>query len=486
MAGGSHGVGKEWTAALRLAPYLTWMLCVRCSPMLFVGAPSTRPSYQFLVALTLGVAATVLVSWGRRTERDAAVESSRFLRQWRMGCGCAAVGTLACLTPWCAGLPTAAIAGGVGLLVGVAYGTSLVGAMACCRARGVAFCARVLAIALACSLGALVMLCAWVTPRWLALVGVLPLVSGALVGRGTLNQEPVRGVYQGRVPWGRWGALLACVGFFAAFVIGMHPKTAHLPWLVDGVSYIGVLSSRSLVYLLVYGVLLALVAYGLGARSGAASRMPALVALVLAYAVMFFTLPFMKELGIAAGLNNALSLLFLTIAVGVLACLRWRDALRGAFFLALGALAAALVAALCMGPLFDVLPYQDEVFVALPFVVNLGVLVLAVTLGGWLLGTLPSQVASGSMGETPTNARVSGGSAVAPSCAELATRWGLTAREAQVFELIVQGRNEPYMSERLCISRATVKTHVNHIYKKAGVLSRQELLDRVHGDGDAE
>lgn len=119
---------------------------------------------------------------------------------------------------------------------------------------------------------------------------------------------------------------------------------------------------------------------------------------------------------------------------------------------------------------------------SLPFVVNLAVLVLGVTLGPWLRGLL-SQEDEKTLEQHGPADEVAPVTAAGSSWEALASEWGLTARETEVLELIVLGRNEPYMSEHLCISRATVKTHVNHIYKKAGVLSRQELLDRVHGEG---
>ena len=272
-------------------------------------------------------------------------------------------------------------------------------------------------------------------------------------------------------PRGRIAALLICVGFFAAFVVGMHPKSAHLPWLVEGVTYVGTLSSRSLIYLLVYEFLLALFAFGFGRRSKLGSSMPALVALVLVYAVMFFTLPFMKELGVASGLNNALSLLFLTLSIPLLASTPPHFAARGATCLTAGALCAALAAAVFMGPLFNVLPHQDEVFVALPFVVNLAVLVLGVTLGPWLRGFSPKKAkkvwcSKGLLTKRPRSPRTT------------ASRWprrgGSPPAKPRSSNLSYRGATSPDMREHLCISRATVETHVNHIYKKAGVLSRQE------------
>lgn len=58
---------------------------------------------------------------------------------------------------------------------------------------------------------------------------------------------------------------------------------------------------------------------------------------------------------------------------------------------------------------------------------------------------------------------------------------GLTAREAEVLSLLVQGRGAPYIAGELYVSVNTVKTHMKRIYQKVGVHSREELLDLVHG-----
>lgn len=59
---------------------------------------------------------------------------------------------------------------------------------------------------------------------------------------------------------------------------------------------------------------------------------------------------------------------------------------------------------------------------------------------------------------------------------EMAASYGLTAREAEVLALWGSGFGSKYVEERLCISAATVKTHVRHIYGKVGVKSRPELM----------
>ena len=56
-------------------------------------------------------------------------------------------------------------------------------------------------------------------------------------------------------------------------------------------------------------------------------------------------------------------------------------------------------------------------------------------------------------------------------------KYSLSAREAEIFEMLIRGRTVTYIKEELYISRNTVNTHVRHIYKKAGVCSKQDLLD---------
>lgn len=54
---------------------------------------------------------------------------------------------------------------------------------------------------------------------------------------------------------------------------------------------------------------------------------------------------------------------------------------------------------------------------------------------------------------------------------------GLTQRETEVLELLLQGRNAERISQNLVISRHTAKTHIYNIYRKVGSSSHQELID---------
>jgi DNA-binding CsgD family transcriptional regulator len=58
----------------------------------------------------------------------------------------------------------------------------------------------------------------------------------------------------------------------------------------------------------------------------------------------------------------------------------------------------------------------------------------------------------------------------------------LTARELDVLELIISGASNKAMASELTLGLATIKTHLQHIYHKAGVISRAELLSKVIAD----
>lgn len=55
-------------------------------------------------------------------------------------------------------------------------------------------------------------------------------------------------------------------------------------------------------------------------------------------------------------------------------------------------------------------------------------------------------------------------------------QFDLTPRECEIAEYLLAGRTRGYIEEKLVLSKSTVKTHVRHIYEKAGVHSQQELL----------
>ena len=59
----------------------------------------------------------------------------------------------------------------------------------------------------------------------------------------------------------------------------------------------------------------------------------------------------------------------------------------------------------------------------------------------------------------------------------LAKRYLLTSREEEILALVAKGRTVSRIAEELFISPNTVTTHMNHIYKKCDVHTKQQLLD---------
>jgi DNA-binding CsgD family transcriptional regulator/PAS domain-containing protein len=61
----------------------------------------------------------------------------------------------------------------------------------------------------------------------------------------------------------------------------------------------------------------------------------------------------------------------------------------------------------------------------------------------------------------------------------LAARWGLTGREAEVLEHIIQGASNKGIAARLGCAERTVEVHVTHLLRKAEVESRSALIAKV-------
>ncbi|MBU6536559.1 response regulator [Streptomyces sp. NPDC057245] len=60
---------------------------------------------------------------------------------------------------------------------------------------------------------------------------------------------------------------------------------------------------------------------------------------------------------------------------------------------------------------------------------------------------------------------------------------GLTTRETEVLVLIAEGLNNQQIASRLSVSTATVKTHINNLFAKAGLKDRAQAVRYAYGKG---
>ncbi len=68
-------------------------------------------------------------------------------------------------------------------------------------------------------------------------------------------------------------------------------------------------------------------------------------------------------------------------------------------------------------------------------------------------------------------------------CAVLAERYALSTRESEVLVFLAAGRSAPFIREELGVSQSTVKSHIQHIYRKMGIKGKQELISLIeHAD----
>lgn len=88
----------------------------------------------------------------------------------------------------------------------------------------------------------------------------------------------------------------------------------------------------------------------------------------------------------------------------------------------------------------------------------------------------PFASSTNSQGDAPDSPPTGSFSA---SILHVAQTYGLTTRESDVLALLARGHSLRHIGEELCISEGTTITHRQHIYRKLGVHSKQELIDLV-------
>jgi DNA-binding CsgD family transcriptional regulator len=64
--------------------------------------------------------------------------------------------------------------------------------------------------------------------------------------------------------------------------------------------------------------------------------------------------------------------------------------------------------------------------------------------------------------------------------AELVERYGISKRENDVLGLLRRGRTYLEMADELCVSLATIKSHVSHLYEKTGARNKVKLINLLY------
>lgn len=137
-----------------------------------------------------------------------------------------------------------------------------------------------------------------------------------------------------------------------------------------------------------------------------------------------------------------------------------------------GTSTACLLAGQLLGTVLEaIIPYQTVLAMCIAFLLVLAALYMTNSKNlqrGW------GAVSPGS------DHRIDTANKEALAVQVLASEQSLSARETEVYALIVKGYNRKAIGNELCLAEETIKTHTGRIYQKFLVHSKQELIALTH------
>lgn len=238
------------------------------------------------------------------------------------------------------------------------------------------------------------------------------------------------------------------------------------PGLVTSMVHIGGMADVYRLYALGM-VVLAAASFFLKRRSHVSQVVFRLVAPIISLGLIASALVSAQESGWALSATLIGSMLFEAFLFTRFAEVAARGHEEPVRVFALGGLAAQLGIAVAYA-LVPLLAESVQVTIASLALVVVFLLVLS---GAFFSGD-PKSAGSGLMEE----GRVPSPDQFRSDCRAFSDRHGLSKREAEVFELAMQGKNQGVIAKELFVAETTVKTHLRSIYRKTGTANRQELI----------
>ena len=291
-------------------------------------------------------------------------------------------------------------------------------------------------------------------------ISILPLISSMLVALGPLKEEPPASPDKGKgMSW--YGAGWLVFGFSIGVLCSL-----------SGANPLNDLGSSPWILAISVAVLAALLFTGSSANERSGVRWVITMALsvlivVLIVAPALLGIPALFEMRVAASFT--VWEVFLLLIVFSIA--RYYDASDTQVFLFVSAsrTLGLIAGSIAVGALARTIAFMDDA--SEQIVMTVVVAACQVTLAMAYMLVKRRIDASAPPAATPTNLPLDN------ACTIIARRYRLTKRESEILALLAKGRTVNRIQEELVIAHGTVVTHMNHIYQKCNVHSRQELLD---------